>query len=1054
MAIQLKVSNSLDSLVMELATRLERTESVFRPVYIVTQTEGMNTWLKQQLAERLGIAANIRFLKPNDGIYLIFQKLSGVYRQTISANDLTWLLYKVLAENDFVRKYPKIAEYYDPTDPDSAVKRMALAGKIADLMDQYQIYRADMIEEWNRGEGDGGWQKELWQRIKKLAGEEFPDKTRIGNYILKALEDPKKTAVLQEELPHLYFFGLSLITEYHLQIIHSVSAYIDIHFLMQNPAPLDYWYEDKTERLIDFLKRKNIYPKSEQALANPLLVGWGKILQDTFMMLFENEETLNQYEEIGVVELQPDTLLHNIQTSIFHNQKEGVTFTAEQIADESVTISSCYSPIREVEALYNFLVHLVDEKEENLSARDIVVMVSDIDLYASYIKAVFDYAPYKFRYTIADESYAGSDSISQTLIALLSMNEHQFTAEKVVSLLDFPVLRQQFQTPDTESIRKWVDAANIRFGIEGDPDTETDYVSWKYGLKRIMYGLCMRGGTEYDDGENAFYPLDRIEGFEMFQAVRFVYFVEELIDSLENRKKKRDIAGWVEYLEEVIRTFFGASEDHADEDYVLLLNQLEQYNLLQEIFTEEISYEVFLYHFLPTLSKPRRSQAFATGGITFCSLVPMRSIPFKVVALLGMNFDQFPRLDRRLSFDLMQQQKRRGDRNLKENDKHLFLETLLSAGDYFYVSYIGQSVKDNADLPASALVDELLDFIDSGTEGEISAKEVLVQKHPLHGFNPRYNSEDSDLYSYLLTDHQKPKKLIKKKTEASMEYKEIQLRQFISFFKNPVKGFYNRTLEVYYEEEDLSLDETELFALNALENWNLKNSLLKSEEDISDFGLREKKLGRLPLGNMGQVTVQKLSEEIDTTRRIYKEWCEEQKEETVDIELKLGAFFITGRIGGIFDGNLIRYSFSKNEMKYMIEAYLEYLILSAVGFPYRLQYISHVNQKLKSGKVIAREEAQSRLKELVRLYQQGLEEILPFSFGLDIKTDKVKDLDQKKFDKKSRSYFMNTYGNSYKDPYEKKGFEDGFFQKQGAVDRYKEIVQLIVIPTENFYSQD
>ena len=105
--------------------------------------------------------------------------------------------------------------------------------------------------------------------------------------------------------------------------------------------------------------------------------------------------------------------------------------------------------------------------------------------------------------------------------------------------------------------------------------------------------------------------------------------------------------------------------------------------MLEEDATVKISFEVFRYSFLKRLQVEQKSASFMKGGITFCSMVPMRSIPFKVVAMLGMNFDKFPRKETAISFSLLQHWKP-GDRNVKNNDKHLFLETLLSAQQFLY----------------------------------------------------------------------------------------------------------------------------------------------------------------------------------------------------------------------------------------------------------------------------------------------------------------------------------------------------------------------------------
>src|SRR5690606_10129174 len=265
---------------------------------------------------------------------------------------------------------------------------------------------------------------------------------------------------------------------YHLQIIHKVSEYIKIEFLFQNPAPWKYWYEDRSEKIVEFLKYIKKYDDTEQAEGNPLLTGWVHLTQNTFKMFFKDDDTLNTLEEIEVIEPQTDSLLHHVQNSIFNNEKKDILFSENLLSDGSITINSCYSPTREVEVLYNYLVHLVEKKQEKLSARDIIVMVSDIDLYGSYIKAVFDNAPYKFNYTIADESYVVSDTISNALFSILSLNEQQFTSEKVISLLEFSSIRKQFQIENTAFIRHIVDAANIRFGFSGNREHDTDYVSW------------------------------------------------------------------------------------------------------------------------------------------------------------------------------------------------------------------------------------------------------------------------------------------------------------------------------------------------------------------------------------------------------------------------------------------------------------------------------------------------------------------------------------------------------------------------------------------------
>lgn len=1073
MAIELKISNSLESLADEWCRLIRSNRSVFRPVYVVTQTEGMDNWLKEQAAGKLGIAANIRFLKPNDIIHETYKVLGGRYDKTLSVHDLNWLLFELLAEEDFKKKYPYISSYYDFKGPEAEMKRMALAEKIADLFDQYQIYRYEMIRKWNQNRDalgpahqfDESWQRELWFKAKEKAGEEFPDKTNIGEYILEALKDPEKVEVLKEKLPVIHFFGLSLITQYHLMIIDALSEHVEVRFLIQNPSPNDYWYDEKSEKVLDFLKRKEIIGPDEVSQANPLLVNWGKTVQDTFKMLFENDKTLNSLTDIGLLEPGKTTLLKRIQQSVYDNEKEDFRFTDEQLRDGSITVNSCYNPVREVEVLYNYLVGLIDQKKEKLSARDIVVMVSDIDVYASYIRAVFNNAPDKFPYTIADESYQNEDNIFSALIEILMLNNRQFTSEKILSLLDYSSVRKRFGIRDTAFARNLVKAANIRLGIEGDKANESNYVSWKYGLKRIMYGLCMSGEIEFDDGEDEFFPIDTVEGFDMMAAISFVAFSEQVINHMQKRKGKKTVAEWVSFVWDVVDNFIGVREESDDDDFLRLTRQLKKYNVSEKTAEEKVSYEVFVHNFLPILSDAKRSAAFAGKGITFCSLIPMRSIPFKVVALLGIDNDKFPRIDKRVSFDLTKKNPNRGDRNLKENDKHLFLENLLSAKDYFYISYIGQSTKDNTKLPASILTDELVEFIASHSDRPDEVRADFINVHPLHGFSRKYNSGDEALFSYLIENKTPDLNLFKADASSGQEldYSNIGIADLIRFFRNPIEYYYNKVLKITYRDEDLSLPETEVFELDHLQQWNFKNDLLHiPEEEVMDRIDPGKKKGELPLKNMGSVALERIIEDLAPVKEQFELLTESGEEEYEDIELIVDDSKITGRIGQIYGDVLVTYSVSSSNIKYRFTAYLKYLLLSASDRKVSVAFINKKGEVSMISLPMNKETAEQKLTELVKLYKKGTEEILPYTMDLmHSLTYKSSPKDLEGVLKIGEKYMakvkdaIDDYKYPFDDAYFLKEFENGAFDdSELTAEKFYETAEIVLRPLLTLFENE
>lgn len=1053
MALFLKVSNSLNSLSSGLAQNLQEAgNSVFQPHYIITQTEGMNNWLKLQLADHLGIAANCRFMKPNDLLYQLYVILGGPHSEVLSPQNLSWLVFKLLGQEEFIAKYPKVAAYYAAEETESDLKRMALAEKVADLFDQYQVYRPEMIQAWTFTDtpelATAGWQHWLWVKVKQLSGGALPDKTIVGNFILDALHSGANKAGLSTRMPVVHLFGLSIITAYHVKILHELSSFIDVYFHIINPSPVVFWFDDRNEKQIARWRQKGLKDIQDSKAGNALLTGWGRVIQDSFGLFFAYDAFINAYEEIDTVEPEPDSLLHKIQHDIFTaaaTTADRQPVSPQDINDGSITINACYTVAREVEVLYNYLVHLVAQRKESLSPRDIVVMVSDIDAYAPYIKAVFNNAPYTFRYTIADESYTDNDNLFNALHAILTMNEENFTSEAVMQLLDFSYIRKRFNLQDPVLIRRIIEAANIRFGINGSKKEETHFVSWQYGIQRIMYGICMSGEEEYGTGEDSFFPLDITEGSDAHDVIRFCHFAEVLMSAILDRRRPRSIVEWVAYTERVLHNMVYEQVDDIDEDYNTLVKQLTAYNALNEFMSEKVTFDVFSHSFLDTLTGSTRAGLFVNGGITFCSLIPMRSIPFKVVALMGLNYNKFPRRENKSSFNLMEKDRQKGDRNVKENDKHLFLETLLSAREYLYISYIGKDAKDNTDLPPSVLVDELVDYIEAGTEEPEAVRPQLITLQPLQSFSRKYAGTDKRLFSYLSTkDTARKTYLNENKITTPLTFEEITLEEVISFFKNPFRAYYNKVLGIRYNDNQLLLNETEIFSLNKLQQWSVKNELLPvTEKQQPTLQTTLVKKGRLPLRNMAAVSIHKMEDLVVPVRNLFEACTKGAIERKVPVELMVDGSMLKGHIR-IFDQTLVQVSWSKRESKYLIEAYIRYLAGKAASVVTDLCFISGSKKEdAFQATPLAREDALKRLTDIIKVYKTGFSNIISFYPDLEITAKDSLTLDLKKFKDKISGMIERQEA---PDPYLVQVYEQGFFNQEAALTGYLDVYELLLSP--------
>ena len=1061
MSLYLNVSNNLSQLAKVLSADLQSERlPVFQPHYIVTQTDGMNNWAKMQIANHNKIAANCVFSKPNDLINSIYYMLGGRFPNTLSTSNLTWLIYHILGEKYFNDQYRHIANYYSTDGPDRDIKRLALAEKITDLFDQYQVYRPEMIKDWNSKtvatSAESEWQQYLWIRSKELSGNSLPDKTIVSDYIISALHDDELVVKLKKKMPTIYLFGLSVTTTFHLTIFNFLSEIIDIKYYLLNPAPNSYWFEDRTDKQLAVLYRKGIVDKEINSNGNPLLISWGRVISDTFGLLFQNETLLNAYEQTGVTEPLPDSLLHKLQHDIFNNapKTERNPILVEDFKDESITINACYTIPREVEVLYNYLVHLVDKKKELLSPRDIVVMVTDIDAYAPYIKAVFGNAPYHFKFTIADEGLSNGDSMINALQSLLTMNKQNCKAEEVMQLLDSTFIRNRFGITDVSLIRKAVDRAGIRFGLDRNQEDDTIYVSWPYGLDRIMYGVCMSGDDEYSINGDSFYPLDIAEGSDAFELIRFVHFVQVLMNSINERDYERTIAEWVVYLEKIMQNMICETDTEVDEEYTTILLELEKLNSVSDLVNDKISFDIFTYRFLQTITSVKRTGSFAGGGITFCSLIPMRSIPFKVVALLGLNFDKFPRRENQVGFNLMDIKRRKGDRNVKDNDKHLFLETIVSAQQYLYMSYIGRSVKDNTSLPPSALLDELLDYIESGCINIDNAKQLIVHHHPLHSFSNLYARSNDVFYNYL--DDKANKNEVMLGTQKQLKlilFDEINLADFVKLFRHPFKEYYNKVLNIYYESESVLLKDTEIFELDHLQKWNLKQALLHIPKD-GQITFKDKllKTGGLPLKGMSDIAIMEMEEEVGSVRELFEQCIAGEDQHSIQIEINIENSMLKGTLHNLYGDKLVYVSYSKHEYKSMLEAYIHYLSARAQSENVTLHFISAHRQEIFQGISISQEEAYSQLVDLLKLYKDGFIKILLFHPSLKIEPDDVASLDDEKYKKILKDCFEN-FKFPCDDTYLLNEYKNGFFEQDDAVDLFKNNCEKIIVPLTKLFPE-
>ncbi|HHH52991.1 MAG TPA: hypothetical protein ENK91_04980, partial [Bacteroidetes bacterium] len=647
MALSSYISNDIEKLAEKLAYSIDKNPVSFKQKeYIIVQTEGMSKWLSVKLAEKNGIFANFEFLSPNQILFELF-RIAGIRNSEMYKTDnLKWIIFNILDKKEFKSKFKSTYDYYKEDN----IKRLQLATKLADLFDQYSIYRPDYILQWNQNKEANvksaykfheEWQRYVWTEVKNIIQKQ--DNVENREYLLDNLKNNKELiGRIKSVFKRISIFGFSVFTPFHLEVfLEYLPGLTDVNFYLFNPAPEDYWLQDIPEKTKVLIERRYGEMSKELLLTsgNKLLMNLAKTAKEMYLILLNNESFVNNLDNETLLSKPGNrTLLNIIQSDIYNNvkPKTGKSINASLINDGSLSVVSNYTPMREVEVLYNYLLKQIETN--GYKPNDFIVMTSNIDTYTPYIKAVFDNSPVKLPYTIADRSYVGTDNLVGILKQILLLQKDEFTSENVMQILEFDEVKNKFDIKNLFLVREIIKKANIRHGIEGNINDETVFVSWRYGLNRIVMGYAIKTDELYypEDSEIPVLPLKSIEGDYATEGLKLINFVNTLIEFIQKRNTERTLDQWRIFVLEYIDKLMQISEEKSDQlNYII--NKISFPDQLYENIDKKISYEVFSKSLIDSLYSNTRSSKFISGQITFCSMIPMRSIPYKVVAILGLN---------------------------------------------------------------------------------------------------------------------------------------------------------------------------------------------------------------------------------------------------------------------------------------------------------------------------------------------------------------------------------------------------------------------------------
>jgi len=904
------------------------------------------------------------------------------------------------------------------------------------------------------GEGAFGWQAKLWRALVARHGaDHFASRMRgLIRHLESATERPagfpERICVFGiSSLPPLYLAGLAALAR-------QVEVHV---FLLSPSREYWAEIRSERERLRAEQRAALGGPLGSQDLhwspGHPLLASLGRLGRDFQQIL----EGMVDYQETdhdlyvdpgsgegggegageGAGEGQSEgqsapapKLLQCLQSDILHLRRRGEgeggaeTLTLAK-DDDSIRVHACHGPMREAEVLRDQLLDIFD-RHPDLQPRDVVVMTPDIETYAPYLEAVFrtagagsggpageGFAQISIPCRIADRSARQLHPAVEAFSKSLALLGGRMKASDVLDVLSLECVRERFgiRARDEAILKEWVLGSGIRWGVDAEQRRDLDQPAvsantWRFGLDRLLLGRALgdapsgpNAGPNAEAGEGALLfgevlPYGEVEGDRVELLGQLAEFCETLFALSARAQRDLTPSAWHALLGDLVERMLAVNDDNVHE-HILIREALDDLRDRSERagYGGRFGLTALRAHLDRFFVRRTHSSNFLSGGVTFCEMVPMRSIPFRVVCLLGMGDESFPRIQRPLGFDLMARHRLPGDRSSREDDRYLFLEAILSARDHLLVSYVGQDIRDNAKLPPSVVVGELLDCLGDGhrVEGEAasasreaaqqSMRARLVIHHPLQPFSPRYfenksenkseapsenekEEDDEPLFSFSAHYRAGAEALLSGLSsggsgggqgdgshEASGEGRfvssplpvpelrdptalaEVSVDELIQFFRNPARAFMQGRLGLRLGGAEDEIANREPLGLEGLAEWQLGEALLARAlrgDSVGDALEAIRAEGVLPLGMPGRCMYADL---VRTVEDLARQVCGLRGDERLPdqaVDHVIAGTRVHGRLEDLWGAGQLRHQYSKLGNPAELDSWLLHLLLNHV----------------------------------------------------------------------------------------------------------------------------
>ena len=1012
------------------ATLLEPLNDPFAPEIVAVPTRGIERWLTQRLSTRLGttgdrndgVCANVEFPFPARLIQGALASASGIDPDSDPwiAERSVWPLLEVVDECLGDPWLATLARHLEGArgDPEDPMRRFGAVRHIAQLFDRYAVQRPDLVRAWERGDQTGDWQSELWRRLRERIGAPSPAE-RLKPACERIRDDPGLL-----ELPaRLSLFGLTRIPRSHLDLLAAIAHQRDLHLFVLHPSP-SLWQTIEADLRNGRPIERRHEDRTATAPINRLLASWGRDVRELQVVLANAAESTDRHHALPATE--PTTLLATIQRDIREDRQPRGSMPS---ADRSIQIHACHGRARQVEVLRDVVLHLLED-DPTLEPRDVIVMCPDIETFAPLIQATFgsghrgeddedepdrdNTSPPDLRVRLADRSLRQTNPVLGVVSQLLALADQRATASQLLDLAGREPVRRRFGFDDDEESRmqEWVAESGIRWGFDaahrepfklGSLQANT----WRRGVDRMLVGVAMT--EERSRLVEGVLPLDDVDSGAIGLAGRFAEFVDRVKTAADTLNHAKPIARWIDAIAQAADSLTATSERES-------WQRRELQRLLGDVDAESAEAtkgdgpELELADVRVLLAdrlrgRPTRAN-FRTGHLTVCTLVPMRSVPHRVVCVLGLDDGEFPRRSRRDGDDLLLAEPYVGDRDPRAEDRQMLLDALMAATERLIITYSGADERTNLRRPPAVPLGELLDMVDRTVSCEHgSPRDQIVIHHPLQPFDPRNfiagKLAPTGPWSFdvqALAGAQaltRPRKLDEPFLPVRLPPRSdtvIELDNLVRFVENPVKAFLRDRLGISVSEFFDEVEDELPVELDALEKWGVGQRLLDGVLAGAELDAGKKAeiaRGALPPGHLALPVLEEIGAVVAQLAAAAKGLVGDEPPGSLDVNLALGdGRTLAGTVTGVCGDTLRSISYSRVRPRDRLRAWVRLLALSA-ALPER-RFQSLVIGRARTGAFDAdvtvarilpvdREAAVAQLEVLIDLYDRGMREPLPVS---------------------------------------------------------------------------